>query len=300
MSANAIVCAVDGSAAAGDAVAVAAGLAGLLELELLLLHVVEPEPAVTVAASPYHYAPAPRRALPVAAGRRFLDGVADRLPYSGFVERRVESGDPASVIPGVAENNEAALLVTGTRGRGSIASAILGSVSTAAVSRATCPVMVVPEGGRLRPRQPVVCAVDDSPAARSATRAALWLSLRLEAELLVTHAIASTPPPSASAAPGVPDRLAELNRREAARFLTRLALEEGLGSDVQRRVTYGGEAESIRELADEEDACLIVVGTRRLGSLRSALVGSVSSDLRSKSSRPVVVVPAGARVPIQR
>ena len=67
MSANAIVCAVDGSAAAGDAVSVAAGLARILELELLLLHVVEPEPAVTVAASPYHYAPAPYRDLPVAS-----------------------------------------------------------------------------------------------------------------------------------------------------------------------------------------------------------------------------------------
>jgi nucleotide-binding universal stress UspA family protein len=298
MTAGPIVCAVDGSGAAADAALVAAGLAEALELDLMLLHVVAPEPAVTVAAAPYRYVRVPENDLPVAAGKRLLEDVASELPLSRSAARRVEVGDPATVIPGVAEDEDAALLVTGTRGRGALAAALLGSVSAAAVSRSTCPVMVVPEGSRLRPGHPIVCAVDDSPAARSATRAALWLSLRLDSELLVAHAIASSPPPSASAAPGVPDRLVELERREAARFLTRLALEEGVGADVERRLTHGGEAESIRELAEEEDASLVVVGTRRRGSLRSALVGSVSLDMRTNSSRPVVVVPAGARIPI--
>jgi nucleotide-binding universal stress UspA family protein len=298
MTTAAIVCAVDGSRAAADAALVAAGLADALELDLMLLHVVAPEPVVTVAAAPYRYVRAPENDLPVAAGKRLLNDVASELSLSRSAERRVEVGDPATVIPGVAEDDGAALLVTGTRGRGALAAALLGSVSTAAVLRSTCPVMVVPEGCMLRPGHPIVCAVDDSPAARSATRAALWLSVRLDSELLVAHAIASSPPPSASAAPGVPDRLAELERKEAARFLTRLALDEGLGADVECRLTHGGEAESIRELAAEEDASLVVVGTQRRGSLRSALVGSVSLDLRSNCSRPVVVVPAGARIPI--
>jgi nucleotide-binding universal stress UspA family protein len=298
MTTAAIVCAVDGSRAAADAALVAAGLADALELDLMLFHVVAPEPVVTVAAAPYRYVRSPENDLPVAAGKRLLNDVASELSLSRSVERRVEVGDPATVISGVAADDGAALLVTGTRGRGALAAALLGSVSAAAVLRSACPVMIVPEGSRLRPGHPIVCAVDDSPAARSATRAALWLSLRLDSELLVAHAIASSPPPSASAAPGVPDRLVELERKEAARFLTRLALEEGLGADVECRLTHGGEAESIRELAEEEDASLVVVGTRRRGSLRSALVGSVSLDVRSNSSRPVVVVPAGARIPI--
>ena len=254
MTTDPIVCAVDGSRTAHAAVSVAADLAEALALDLVLLHVVVAEPAVPPAAAPYRYVPAPGSDLPVAAGKRLLEDVAARLSLSRSVERRVEIGDPGTVIPGVAENEGAALLVTGTRGRGPFAAAILGSVSAGAVSRATCPVMVVPAGGRLQPGHPIVCAVDDSPAARSATRAALWLSLCLDAELLVAHAIGSAPPPSASAAPGVPDRLAELERREAARFLTRLAFEEGLGADVDRRLTHGDEAESIRDLAEEEEA----------------------------------------------
>lgn len=298
MKDSTIVCAVDGSAAARDAVSVAADLAGALELDLMLLHVATPEAALTVAASPYHVAPASDTELRRAAAARLLDGVATRLGLSPSVERRLEVGDPASVITDVAENRGAAMLVIGTRGRGAVAASLLGSVSAAAVSRSACPVMVVPEGTRLRPGRPIVCAVDDSPAARSATRAALWLSLRLDGELVVAHAIASSPPPTASAAPGVPDRLVELERREAARFLTRLALEEGLGADVERRLTHGGEADSIREIAEEENASLVVVGTRRQGGLRSALVGSVSLDLRSNATRPVLVVPAGSRIPI--
>jgi nucleotide-binding universal stress UspA family protein len=50
-----IVCAVDGSGAVRDAVSVAADLAEVLELDLMLLHVATPEPALTVAVSPHHH-----------------------------------------------------------------------------------------------------------------------------------------------------------------------------------------------------------------------------------------------------
>lgn len=225
-----IVCAVDGSGAARDAVSVAADLAEVLELDLMLLHVATPEPALTVAVSPHHLVREADIEGPKANGKLLLDDVAARLELSRPVSCQVRVGDPASVIAEVAEDEGAAMLVTGTRGRGVVAAALLGSVSAAAVSRSTCPVLVVPEGSRLRPGHPIVCAVDDSPAARSATRAALWLSVALEAELVIAHAIASSPPPTASAAPGAPDRLVELERREAARFLTRLSLEEGWAS----------------------------------------------------------------------
>lgn len=298
MSGARIVCAVDGSRSARDAAEVAGRLSEALDHDVLLLHVVVPQPALTVAAAPHHYVREPMNEVSVAAGRRLVDDLAAALSLARSGERRVEIGDPALVIPGVAENDDAALLVTGTRGRGALASAILGSVSAAAVARATCPVVVVPEGGMLRHGMPVVCAVDDSPAARSAIRAAVWLSVRLGSEVVVAHAVSSHPPPNASAAPGVPDRLTQLEREEAVRFLTRLSFEEGIAPDVEPRVTFGGEAAAIRELAEEEDAALVVVGTRRVGSLRAALVGSVSLELRARSTRPVMVVPAGARVPI--
>ena len=44
----------------------------------------------------------------------------------------------------IAAEIDAALIVVGTRGRGRLASALLGSVSQTLVEQAPCPVMIVP------------------------------------------------------------------------------------------------------------------------------------------------------------
>ena len=52
-------------------------------------------------------------------------------------------GPPAKAIHAVAEDIEADLIVTGSRGRGPIRSAVLGSVSTEILQGASCDVLVV-------------------------------------------------------------------------------------------------------------------------------------------------------------
>jgi nucleotide-binding universal stress UspA family protein len=54
-------------------------------------------------------------------------------------------GDPATAITTVAVERDAALVVTGTRGRGALRSALFGSVSRAVVRTAKRPVVLVPE-----------------------------------------------------------------------------------------------------------------------------------------------------------
>lgn len=63
----------------------------------------------------------------------------DSLPSE--VEKRLVEGDAAEAL--VAESEGAELLVVGSRGRGGLTSALLGSVSGHVLHHAACPVVVV-------------------------------------------------------------------------------------------------------------------------------------------------------------
>lgn len=55
---------------------------------------------------------------------------------------RTSSGKPGEVICNIAEEENAAMIITGTRGMGKMKRTILGSVSDYLVNHAICPVMV--------------------------------------------------------------------------------------------------------------------------------------------------------------
>lgn len=55
---------------------------------------------------------------------------------------RTSSGKPGEIICTIAEEENAAMIITGTRGMGKMRRTILGSVSDYLVNHAVCPVMV--------------------------------------------------------------------------------------------------------------------------------------------------------------
>jgi nucleotide-binding universal stress UspA family protein len=59
------------------------------------------------------------------------------------IESVVETGPPGPVICEVAEARGSDVVVVGSRGRGAVRRALLGSVSTHVVHHAPCPVMVI-------------------------------------------------------------------------------------------------------------------------------------------------------------
>lgn len=73
--------------------------------------------------------------------------VEELIETSGAPSVSLETlaGDPARAITAVAAERDAALVVTGTRGRGALRSALFGSVSRAVVRTAGRPVVLVPE-----------------------------------------------------------------------------------------------------------------------------------------------------------
>jgi nucleotide-binding universal stress UspA family protein len=74
-----------------------------------------------------------------------LARTADALG-AATVETSVEHGDPGAVLCERAKSLSAGVVVVGSRGRGAIRRALLGSVSTFVVNNAPCPVLVVRAG----------------------------------------------------------------------------------------------------------------------------------------------------------
>ena len=75
----------------------------------------------------------------------------------------------------------------------------------------------------------------------------------------------------------------------------RTALAKTTPYAEERHVTYdtelleGSPAEAVLEFARSRDVDLIVVGSRGLGTVRGALLGSVSSEIVHHADRPVLV-----------
>lgn len=92
----------------------------------------------------------------------------------------------------------------------------------------------------------------------------------------------------------VPDEEAE-EQQEAEKIATEggeLARAAGFDTEARHRRAAESIAQAILETAGELDASLLVMGSRGLTGLRSALLGSVSHALVIHAHRPVLVVPA--------
>jgi len=77
------------------------------------------------------------------AGRSLLRHRAAEIRSQGVeVSTRLMEGSPVSALVEAAQG--AAMLVVGSHGRNTFATAVMGSVSKACIHRAACPVVVVP------------------------------------------------------------------------------------------------------------------------------------------------------------
>jgi nucleotide-binding universal stress UspA family protein len=146
----------------------------------------------------------------------------------------------------------------------------------------------------------IVCGVDGSADSRAALGVAASLAERLGARLVLAHVAELALVPYAAVGgmgaarierpmtPPKPDEQEEAGRR----LLEQIAVELGL-QDAGRRVVVGFPPERLADLADEENAELIVVGSRGRGRFKAAFLGSVSNSLVGVARCPVLIVPPG-------
>ena len=132
----------------------------------------------------------------------------------------------------------------------------------------------------------ILLATDGSPDAALAASSAVELSTNTGSELHVVHVGEFLPTYLAF----TEEEPAELRRKAREVLETQTGrIEEGGGTVAEAHLRLGRPAEEIINLAEEIDAGLVVVGSRGLGALRRAVLGSVSENVVRYAPCPVFV-----------
>jgi nucleotide-binding universal stress UspA family protein len=171
----------DGSEDSELAATTAAGLAKITGSELHVLHIA---PAFPDYFEPSDPGPGPTER----EGRRILDEEVNKIEnVEGIVaQSHLRMGGAAEEVIDLADELETGLIVLGSRGRGRIRRALMGSVSDSVVRHAHCPVLVVRWKPVVFPAK-ILLATDGSEEAALAAQSAADLAARTGSELHVAH-----------------------------------------------------------------------------------------------------------------
>lgn len=195
---------------------------------------------------------------------------SDALAGEGIASHALVSvGPPAERIAHAARREKADLVVVGSHGRGPLGRLLLGSVADAVKTHVACDVLIA----RTPPRSgEVLAAVDGSRPSAIAAATASRIAAAWRARLTVLHVVdrLSSPPFS----------------REG------LILPPGAAA-VTYVTSTGNPAERIVAYAREHAVSLVAMGSRGLGNVGGALVGSVSNRVAHESAASVLLVKEG-------
>jgi nucleotide-binding universal stress UspA family protein len=190
----------------------------------------------------------------------------------------------------------AVLLVVGSRGRGAMRSALLGSVALHCATHASCPVVVVhPAAPDAEPSARIVVGVDGSEGSRAALAAAVEEAARTGAEVEAVATYVESDywtDLSTIVVPSVEAIRSDLEQRTQQLVDDVLARPPGR-PDVPRpavrtSVAEGPAGEVLIQRA--RTAAQLVVGSRGRGAFRGLLLGSVALHCAMHAPCPVMVV----------
>lgn len=287
-----VVVAVDGSPASDNAVRWAANTAAKRGVPLRLAS------SYTLPQFLYSEAMVPPQELYDDLQRETLSTIDDAREMALSVNpdlligHAVAEGSPIDML--LEMSRDAAMIVMGSRGLGGLSGMVLGSVSGAVVSHASCPVVVVREDNPVNDENkygPVVVGVDGSEVSRRATEVAFQEAQARGAELIAVHTWID----SQVQAPGAgfvitEDRWEEV-RTEKSELLDNYLRELGEaypGVQMGKIITRDRPVRALTEAA--EGAQLLVTGSHGRGGFKGMLLGSTSRALLQSAPCPMMVV----------
>ena len=281
-----LVC-VDGSAASDAAVAWATREAIMRQLPITLMHAVAPIVVGWPVGQLYaempewqkengqHVIDQARKTLSASLGRSEPPEIHTEMVYS-------------SVVPALIDaSKDAWMLVAGSQGLGALGRLLLGSVTTALIHHAHCPVAVIHSDDSTAPDSdaPVLLGIDGSPASEAATALAFNEASRRGVELVALHAWSDV---GVFPMLGMDWRESEGEGQEI--LAERLAGWQEQYPDVRVKRLIFCDKPSRWLLKQSEHAQLVIVGSHGRGGFPGMLLGSVSSALVHAATVPVIVV----------
>ncbi|MGZ4612737.1 MAG: universal stress protein [Kineosporiaceae bacterium] len=283
----------DGSAPSAVAVDWAAAEARRRGVPLTVVHVVD-DLGIVPGQLPQRMAPLRATAMRIAA-----EGVERARKVDDGLEATAQTLI-ARVAPALVEaSKNASLVVVGTRGRGEVTAALLGSVAFRVSEHAHCPTVVVPgsAGALPGPDRPVVAGVDTWPRSEPAVSFAAGIASETSAPLELVCAYRA-------AYPGMGDpttwwaleaegevqfeRLAREAALETVVAASQAMRDRFVGLNVH---TFAPEGPPARVLAEKAKGCgLLVIGARGSGGFAGLRLGSVAHAVLHDAPAPVAVV----------
>jgi nucleotide-binding universal stress UspA family protein len=257
-----------------------------------------PEPYANPESITYHHEGRDEvRKIAEREAREKLDKEAEKIRRMGeLAGAHARIGRPDAEIARLTEEIGAGLVVVGSRGVGPIRRALMGSVSDSVVRHTRGSVLVVRDGEREGSYLPgrILLALDGSEEADAAVRVAVEISTATGSELHIVFAL-RTDPQAPYPHPLMGERwdsMIEQTKHNAREFVDgraeRIEAEGGKVKDAH--LAFGKADQEIVKLGEELEAGLIVVGSRGLGGLDRALMGSVSDSVVRHAHGPVLVV----------
>jgi nucleotide-binding universal stress UspA family protein len=222
-----------------------------------------------------------------------VDEAARAMARTGCtVERAALLGRPATTIVEQAVDWRADVVVMGSRGHGTIATMLLGSVTAEVVDHAPCPVLVA-RGARL---QRVVVAHDGSAFARRAEDLVAGWSIFAEAQIEVVSVAPAGPAWRAGAGPTSTGHIADGRQTSEQVLAEHTAIATDAAGRLRRAdrqathvVVQGQPAPAIIGVAQNSDADLVVVGTHGRTGLTRVMLGSVARNVMLHAPCSVLV-----------
>jgi len=243
------------------------------EVQLTLLHVVPSQISSDAVAEKL-----------AEGGKILADAVSAIDLDASKINPRLKQGDPKTIVCEVAQEEDADLIVMGSRGLGRLVSILENSVSQYVFQLADRPMLLVKDEVYVKRFKRIMVALDESESSNDALESALYFAQGLpDTQLVLTH----VNPPEPDIVPNLDPVLAAASKRAAS-----------FGVSATCITASGKAGKEICKIAEEKNIDLLVLGSpdrrptvaKGLPDIDRLLGKSISDYVRVYADCPVLLV----------